>query len=244
MNKILLLFLLLFSQIFFSQQYIFGKVTTEQNQDLTDVTIINTRTDEKIFTDHMGNFMILAKNFDHLRFVKQKFDRITYKILPEDFNKSLKIILIKSAVEIKEVELKPKLTGNLKEDAKRIEPIRKTKLNKEISKYIAQKSSPEVLKPKAGEFVQPKGEGFSIGKIHNQWDRIDLSEHILQILGDDYFLDLGLKKAEIDAFINFVLRDFDAKNSLQYGYIKSSELLKFQQLAEKKLEDFKKLKQS
>ena len=40
--------------------------------------------------------MISAKNNDALRFVKQKFDRITYSVKPEDFKNSIKITLIKS----------------------------------------------------------------------------------------------------------------------------------------------------
>ena len=35
--------------------------------------------------------MIAAKSSDNLRFVKQKFDRITYSVKPEDFKNSIKI---------------------------------------------------------------------------------------------------------------------------------------------------------
>ena len=83
--------------------------------------------------------MISAKNNDALRFVKQKFDRITYSVKPKDFKNSIKITLIKSVVEIEEVEIKTKLTGNLKEDARRVESVRKVKLNKEIAKYFIKK---------------------------------------------------------------------------------------------------------
>lgn len=242
MKKILPLFLLILFNYFHAQEYIFGKVTSEQNIELSGVLVINTRTDEKVYSDSDGNFMIAAKNNDNLRFVRQRFDRVTYNLKQEDFKNTLKITLIKSAVEIQEVELKAKLTGNLKEDAKRVEPVRKTKLNKDISKYIAQKSDPEILKPKRGEFVQPVGEGFSVGKVSNQADRIDLADRFLEILGEDYFLDLGLKKNEISAFIYHVMSNLDLSNALKYGYLKSNDVLKFQQLAEEKIKDFKKLK--
>ena len=242
MKKTLLLFLFLISHSFYAQEYVFGKITSEQNLELSGVLILNTRTDEKAYSDSDGNFMISAKNNDALRFVKQKFDRITYSIKPEDFKNSIKITLIKSVVEIEEVEIKTKLTGNLREDARRVESVKKVKLNKEISKYIAEKSDPEILKPRGGEFVQPVGQGFSVGKVSNQADQIDLAEDFLEILGEDYFTDLGLKKSEISGFIFHVMSSLDLKNAYKYGYLKGSDIAQFRKQAEIKINDFRKLK--
>jgi hypothetical protein len=204
--------------------------------------IFNTRTDEKAYSDSDGNFMISAKNNDALRFVKQKYDRITYSVKPEDFKNSIKITLIKSVVEIEEVEIKSKLTGNLREDARRVESVKKVKLNKEIAKYIAEKSDPEIIKPRGGEFVQPVGQGFSVGKVSNQADKIDLAEDFLEILGEDYFTDLGLKKSEISGFIFHVMSSLDLKNAYKYGYLKESDIAQFRKQAEIKINDFRKLK--
>lgn len=242
MKKTLLLFLFLLVHSFYAQEYIFGKITSELNLELSGVLIFNTRTDEKAYSDSDGNFMISAKNNDALRFVKQKFDRITYSVKPEDFKNSIKITLIKSVVEIEEVEIKTKLTGSLREDARRVESVRKVKLNKEISKYIAEKSDPLILKPKAGEFVQPVGQGFSVGKVSNQADQIDLAEDFLEILGEDYFTDLGLKKSEISGFIFHVMNGLDLKNAYKYGYLKGSDIAQFRKQAEIKINDFRKLK--
>ena len=242
MKKTLLLFLFLISHSFYAQEYVFGKITSEQNLELSGVLILNTRTDEKAYSDSDGNFMISAKNNDALRFVKQKFDRITYSINPEDFKNSIKITLIKSVVEIEEVEIKTKLTGNLREDARRVESVKKVKLNKEISKYIAEKSDPEIIKPRGGEFVQPVGQGFSVGKVSNQADQIDLAEEFLEILGDDYFTDLGLKKSEISGFIFHVMNGLDLKNAYKYGYLKGNDIAQFRKQAEIKINDFRKLK--
>ena len=242
MKKTLLLFLFILANSFYAQEYIFGKITSEQNIELSGVLILNTRTDEKAYSDSDGNFMISAKNNDALRFVKQKFDRITYSVKPEDFKNSIKITLIKSFVEIEEVEIKSKLTGNLREDARRVESVRKVKLNKEISKYIAEKSDPKILKPRGGEFVQPVGQGFSVGKVSNQADQIDLAEEFLEILGDDYFTDLGLKKSEISGFIFHVMSSLDLKNAYKYGYLKGSDIAQFRKQAETKINDFRKLK--
>jgi carboxypeptidase C (cathepsin A) len=242
MKKTLLLFLFIISHSFYAQEYVFGKITSEQNIELSGVLILNTRTDEKIYSDSDGNFMISAKNNDALRFVKQKFDRITYSIKPEDFKNSIKITLIKSVVVIEEVEIKTKLTGNLREDARRVESVRKVKLNKEIAKYIAEKSDPEIIKPRGGEFVQPVGQGFSVGKVSNQADQIDLAEDFLEILGEDYFTDLGLKKSEISGFIFHVMSSLDLKNAYKYGYLKGNDIAQFRKQAEIKINDFRKLK--
>ena len=242
MKKTLLLFLFILAHSFYAQEYIFGKITSEQNIELSGVLILNTRTDEKAYSDSDGNFMISAKNNDALRFVKQKYDRITYSVKPEDFKNSIKITLIKSVVEIEEVEIKSKLTGNLREDARRVESVRKVKLNKEIAKYIAEKSDPEILKPRGGEFVQPVGQGFSVGKVSNQADQIDLAEDFLEILGEDYFTDLGLKKSEISGFIFHVMNGLDLKNAYKYGYLKGSDIAQFRKQAETKINDFRKLK--
>ena len=242
MKKTLLLFLFLLAHSFYAQEYIFGKITSEQNLELSGVLILNTRTDEKAYSDSDGNFMISAKNNDALRFVKQKFDRITYSVKPEDFKNPLKITLIKSVVEIEEVEIKSKLTGNLREDARRVESVKKVKLNKEIAKYIAEKSDPEIIKPRGGEFVQPVGQGFSVGKVSNQADRIDLAKEFLEILGEDYFTDLGLKKSEISGFIFHVMNGLDLKNAYKYGYLKGSDIAQFRKQAEIKINDFRKLK--
>ena len=242
MKKTLLLFLFILANSFYAQEYIFGKITSEQNIELSGVLILNTRTDEKAYSDSDGNFMISAKNNDALRFVKQKYDRITYSVKPEDFKNSIKITLIKSVVEIEEVEIKSKLTGNLREDARRVESVRKVKLNKEIAKYIAEKSDPEIIKPRGGEFVQPVGQGFSVGKVSNQADQIDLAEDFLEILGEDYFTDLGLKKSEISGFIFHVMSSLDLKNAYKYGYLKGSDIAQFRKQAEIKINDFRKLK--
>ena len=65
--KLLLLFLLVCSSLLFSQEYIFGKVSTDLGDKLPDAVVINMRTDEKIVSDRDGNFMIAAKNGDEIR---------------------------------------------------------------------------------------------------------------------------------------------------------------------------------
>ena len=109
MKKILLLFFFTVFANLYSQEYIFGKVTSEQNTEIAGVLVINIKTDEETYTNKDGNFMIAAKSTDLLRFVKQKFDRVSYTIKPEDFQKSITINMQKATIEIDEVEIKTKL---------------------------------------------------------------------------------------------------------------------------------------
>ena len=55
MKKTLLLFLFILTNSFHAQEYIFGKITSEQNLELSGVLILNTRTDEKAYSDSDGN---------------------------------------------------------------------------------------------------------------------------------------------------------------------------------------------
>ena len=243
MKKILLLFFFTVFANLYSQEYIFGKVTSEQNTEIAGVLVINIKTDEETYTNKDGNFMIAAKSKDLLRFVKQKFDRVSYTIKPEDFQKSITINMQKATIEIDEVEIKTKLTGNLKDDINKVENKKKTKLNQEISKMNLEKTDLTILLPRAGEFKQPKGEGFSIGAIKDRWDTVDVNQGYLYILGEDYFVEeLGLKKEEVAHFIGYVMQSLNLKNIKKKGYFLSEDIAKFQVLAEKKIKIFKELK--
>ena len=243
MKKILLLFFFTVFANLYSQEYIFGKVTSEQNTEIAGVLVINIKTDEETYTNKDGNFMIAAKSKDLLRFVKQKFDRVSYTIKPEDFQKSITINMQKATIEIDEVEIKNKLTGNLKDDINKVENKKKTKLNQEISKMNLEKTDLTILLPRAGEFKQPKGEGFSIGAIKDRWDTVDVNQGYLYILGEEYFVEeLGLKKEEVAHFIGYVMQSLNLKNIKKKGYFLSEDITKFQVLAEKKIKIFKELK--
>jgi len=229
--KIKLLFLL-FNLLFINisaQDYIFGKITTEENIELPEVAVINIRTDERVITNKDGHFMILAKMGDELRFVKTGYERFQKKISPENISSPLNIVLIRSLATIEEVEIKKGLTGDLKIDSKTYSAPKKVQqLRNEIDRYIVQKSDPRVLAAKAGEFVQPKGQGFSIGGSKNKWDDIDFANYLMQSLGEQYFTDLQLEKAEIQYFIRYALVGFERKKILKYGFCSDQDLMRFQ----------------
>ena len=62
MKKTLLLFIFIIAHSFHAQEYIFGKITSEQNIELSGVLIKKKKKVEKSYSDSNGNFMIAVKN--------------------------------------------------------------------------------------------------------------------------------------------------------------------------------------
>ncbi|MEC3877436.1 carboxypeptidase-like regulatory domain-containing protein [Chryseobacterium salviniae] len=230
--KIKLLFILF--TVFFitaqAQDYIFGKVTSEENSEIAGVTVINIRTDERIITNRDGHFMISGRSGDELRFVKTGYERASRKINNESISTPVNVTLVRSATPIAEVEVKKEITEDIKIDSKNLNSPRKVqKLKNELAVYMTRKSAPSVLAPRAGEFVQPVTKGiFSLGKVKNKWDDIDLLNYLQNALGTAFFEDLKIEKAQIQHFILYILRTgFERKNILKYGYVAEADLNRF-----------------
>jgi hypothetical protein len=213
-----------------AQNYIFGKINTEDGVELTEATVINIRTNERVVSNSDGHFMISGRVGDELRFVKTGYERVSKKVNEESISSSLQITLIKAATLIDEVEIKKGITGDLNIDSKSLNQQKKVqKLKSELAGYISRKSDPRVLAARAGEFVQPKGQGFSIGKVKNKWDDIDLMKYLISVLGEQYFTDLKIEKSQIQHFIYYVFAGgFERKNILKYGFCSDTDLMRFQ----------------
>lgn len=213
-----------------AQSYIFGKITSESGSEMQDVNVINIRTDEMVLSNGDGHFMISGKAGDELRFVKAGYERVSLRVSQANVQSPMNVSLVRATIQIPEVEVKQGLTGNLKIDSKNYnKPKKVEKLSKEIDQYIAQKSDPRILAARPGEFVQPKGEGFSIGKVKDKWDDVDLMIYIRANLGDEYFENLKIDKSQIDHFIFYVFAGgFERKKILKYGYCSDADLYRFQ----------------
>lgn len=227
------LFFLLFTVLFINvqaQDYIFGKVTSEENTEISDVTVINIRTDERISTNRDGHFMISGRSGDELRFVKNGYERASRRITKENISAPVNITLVRAAALIAEVEIKKEITGDIKIDSKNLNPPRKVeKLKNDLAVYMSRRSAPSVLAPRPGEFVQPVTKGvFSLGKVKNKWDDMDLLNYLQNALGTAFFEDLKIDKAQIQHFILYILRTgFERKNILKYGYVTEADLNRF-----------------
>lgn len=227
------LFFLLFTVLFINvqaQDYIFGKVTSEENTEISNVTVINIRTDERISTNRDGHFMISGRTGDELRFVKNGYERASRRITKENISAPVNITLVRAAALIAEVEIKKEITGDIKIDSKNLNPPRKVeKLKNDLAVYMSRRSAPSVLAPRPGEFVQPVTKGvISLGKVKNKWDDMDLLNYLQNALGTAFFEDLKIDKAQIQHFILYILRTgFERKNILKYGYVTEADLNRF-----------------
>lgn len=228
--KLLFIFPFLFSLNFYAQEYIFGRTVSEENAEMSNVTVINIRTDERVLTNDDGHFMISGRLGDNLRFTILGYERFQTKVTAETLKSPLNVTLQKSAVAIEEVVLKKRLTGDLAIDVKNYNPPTKVqKLKSDLGKYMSQKSDPKVLAARPGEFVQPVTKGiFSFGKIKDKWDDVDFMNHLIQALGADYFAELQIENSQIQHFIYYIFNSgFERKTILKYGYFSEGDLNRF-----------------
>jgi hypothetical protein len=239
--KLLFIFSLFFFVSINAQEFIFGKVTSEDNMEMLDVTVINIRTDERVTTNRDGHFMISGRQGDNLRFIKSGYDRVNINVTRENITSPINIKLVRSAQLIDEVEIKKALTGDLKVDTKTLNPPRKVeKLKSDLAVYMKQKSDPRILAAKPGEFVQPKGQGFMIGKVKNKWDDVDFMNYMVTALGYQYFNDLKIENSQVQHFIYYVLAGgFERKSILKYGFVSDADLMRFQRAVLNRISTYK-----
>ncbi|WP_241676967.1 hypothetical protein [Chryseobacterium sediminis] len=133
------LFLVLFciTSGLWAQQKISGKVITGDEFDLTPVLIVNISEDKSILSDMSGKFEIDAKENDEIRFVKEGYYRVDKKITIEEFDSPLNIILKRIEIQIPEVKITYKPTGNLAKDNQRLNESRKLQsLKSDMEDYM------------------------------------------------------------------------------------------------------------
>jgi hypothetical protein len=119
-------------------------------------------------------------------------------------------------------------------------PKKVEKLKSDLAVYMKQKSDPRILAAKPGEFVQPKGQGFMIGKVKNKWDDVDFMNYMVTALGYQYFNDLKIENSQVQHFIYYVLAgDFERKSILKYGFVSDADLMRFQRAVLNRISTYK-----
>lgn len=160
-TKLFFLFILV-SVSGFAQDYIFGKISTEEGAVIPNTTVINMRTEEKTLSDNAGNYMIAAKPSDELRFVRIGYERNTVKVRNENYSAPLNVLLLQTPYLIEEVQLGFHATGNLKKDVKYLDPPQKVEaLNSSMRAYVMTPPSQPLPKLTIPSAFAPKnlGEG-------------------------------------------------------------------------------------
>lgn len=240
--KIKLLFICLITVIMAdAQNYVFGKVSSEDDIQLPQVSIINMRTDERSQSNSDGQFMIRVERGDEIRISRAGYHRFSFTVTSEHIEKPVTITLQSIPQEIEAVNIRYQATGNLKEDVRHFGDRGKVKeLKDEVANYISRKSTPEALAPRHGEFVQPVGPGIPIGKVKDRWDDVDLMTYLIESLGEDYFIEeLKLSRTEIQPFIYYVFANFDRKQALKYGAADRSVVARFVDAAHKRIDMYR-----
>ncbi|MBL1222191.1 hypothetical protein JET18_15165 [Chryseobacterium sp. L7] len=121
----------------FSQQQITGLITDRSNSNINSVLVINVTNLKSVLSDTSGKFSIEASENDELRFVKEGYYRFDKKIKGNDFSAPLMISLEKAEIEIPEVKITFKPSGNLERDSKNLSESRKLMaLKSDMEEYM------------------------------------------------------------------------------------------------------------
>jgi len=129
-KRALLFVLFCIASELWGQQKISGKVITGDELDLAPVLIVNISGNKSSLSDMSGNFEMEAKENDEIRFVKEGYYRVDKKITKEEISAPFNIILKKIEIQIPEVKIKYKPTGNLAKDNQHYNESRKLQVLK------------------------------------------------------------------------------------------------------------------
>lgn len=261
--KLLLLFLLVCTSVLYSQEYIFGKVSTELGDKLPDAVVINMRTDEKIVSDRDGNFMIAAKNGDEIRVLKNSYDRFVVRISNENFLKPLNISLSKAPYLIEEIELAFQATGNLKKDVKSLDPPKRVvALNSSMDAYM--KSPLHEVRPKLSTpsaFAQPNynagqvsilGLASAVSSLFNKATQQPLTKanyaetqdfyrRIKTTMDLSFYISQGWDEEEIDRFLIYADQSYELAKKFRKNF-DAAEISQSMRLAYKEYVKTRKVK--
>lgn len=256
-EKLFFVFLFWFG-IIFSQEIVTGKITDDNDINLGAVTVVNMSTDQKVYTNSLGEFSIEAFNNDELRFVRAGYERISKRVLINGINSQLTITLIKIPEDIEEVKVAKKLTGDLGDDSRAVAKVDKGEIVQQavgLPQPIGKmRETPaevkSVLLPILLGNLNVQGVYDLVsGKARRQKRQYrydDLQEHIVWVrkrVDDDYFIKAGISAERISEFIEFAF----VKKPQTRTYVKaknlSGVLLRLEEVIPLYTERLKQLKQ-
>lgn len=159
-------FSLFFIQFLPAQQYIFGKVATEENRNVSGAQVVNLRNNEIAVTDQKGLFMIAAQKGDLIRIVSNQFSRQEFRVTEKSFVEPVNITVTRPAVEIEEVKIAFSPTGNLPKDVRALETSTRVQMLKnELNNYVMKPmavAEPSLTMPQ----TLSMGPNYSAGQVN------------------------------------------------------------------------------
>ncbi|MDP9958235.1 carboxypeptidase-like regulatory domain-containing protein [Chryseobacterium lathyri] len=230
------LFLLVFSfNNFFSQQTVMGRITDDSGESLSSVTIINMSSEQRTYSNSMGQFSIEASPNDELRFVKADFRRVSAIVPSNGFSSQLLVVLIPIPKEIEEVKVVKKPTGDLETDSRMASKEDKGEIVRQavglpqpVGKMREKPAEvKQVLLPILLGSLDVQGTYDLIsGKARRQKRQYrydDLQEHIAWVrnrVDNEYFTKAGIPEERISEFIQY---SFEVKPQVR-TYVKAKNL--------------------
>ncbi|WP_148041686.1 hypothetical protein [Epilithonimonas hominis] len=204
--KRLLFFYFLIISIAICSQTISGTVISEESNPISKVLIVNMTSNQKVYSDNVGNFSIEGKIGDELRFAKERYKG--EKIIIS--NNLFKVVLQQLPQEIEEVKIINKRLAESQEEKLRTD--------------IGLPKGPEKLREKPADLaddflrIPPKV------NIQNIYDAIsgksrrlkrlykyeDLQEGLAWIQNNidlEYFAEAGISPEKFNDFLMFALQD-------------------------------------
>ena len=210
---------LLISVISYAQNIVSGRVLSENGFGLQKVMVVNINTEKKVYSNQNGNFSIGANINDELRFIKENYERGSKVIQNKDFLTPISIQLVRVPIEIEEVNVAPKPTGDLVKDANRVKiDHSKEILQKEIGlpqpKGIQREKVPVLTKDILLPLLTARlnidaiykvvsGKARKMKSLYKYEDMQRNINWITEHNGDEYFIEREIPKEKIREFLEF-----------------------------------------
>lgn len=206
MKRFLFFYFLLIS-ISICSQTISGTVISEESNPISKVLIVNMTSNQKVYSDNVGNFSIEGKIGDELRFAKERYKG--EKIIIS--NNFLKVVLQELPQEIEEVKIINKRLAESQEEKLRQSIGLPKAPEKSREKPIGAK---EVLLPLLGASLNVdnlyKWLSGNSRRLKNRYKYEDLQEGLVWIKTNvdlEYFAEAGISPDKFNDFLMFALQD-------------------------------------
>ena len=222
--RLLIFFLVIFSNLIFGQNQISGIVQTEDGRRIPNVMLVNVATGARSYSNNAGEFYIDAKQGETIRILKDHYERET---ITASLNGNFVVTLVKSPEEIEEVTVSNiKITGNI-DDASRLKTEDSAeRLRREVStpkapekpREVAPKMGKNVLLPMLfgtlnvdGLYKIVSGKSRQMKSLYRYEDSQDDLKWIRTRIDDSYFKSAEIPDDQINSFLNFIMVDPDVR---------------------------------
>ncbi|WP_312419510.1 hypothetical protein [Epilithonimonas sp.] len=208
--KRLLFFYFLIISIAICSQTISGTVISEESNPISKVLIVNMTSNQKVYSDNVGNFSIQGKIGDELRFAKERYKG--EKIIIS--NNLLKVVLQQLPQEIEEVKIINKRLAESQEE----------KLRKDIGLPKGPEKPREKPADAVDDIVKPlirippmvnfqaiydvlSGKSKRMKRLYKYEDLQESLAWIQNNVDLEYFAEAGISPDKFNDFLMFSLKD-------------------------------------